>query len=328
MEPVWNGLVVLDYEHSRPDATLLEWDLYTTSLIAWPRAWMDEPTPYGRLRRPGIVDIEHGIHDSLIAQLEEYLADPGRARLMVTRAQARQARTDAALSAAEDALADGRPASAAPALVAATAVFLDVMSTHIVNWLLPEQQWEDLLASLFADRAQARSCLLTFSTPDCSHLLDAHRIVLQAVADVRQGTPIEQAAAMVSARAGTLYGSGSPAATAMPLEDPDRAADLVRSAAEAADPETHLAAITGARTRAAALREAWETAAVLAAAGNADALARVRAIAIVLGWAAESEERRKVLRHRYLSAVRRWCESTGADARRITTTDLFALGAR
>jgi hypothetical protein len=327
MHTTWKGIVVQDYELSRPDSTRLEWDLYTTSLITWPKVWMDEPVPYGRLRRPGIVDIDRDVHARLVAQLEEYLADPGRALTVVERAIGDQERTAHAVAEAEEALARKALPESGHALATATSAFLKVMSTHIVNWLLPEQQWEDLLARLFADRTRARTCVLALSTPVHGHLLDAHRLVLEAAASVRAGRPLEQAAALVTARAGTLYGHGSPAAAAMPLEAPEQAAELVRAVAESHDPEAQFAAIDDARIRAAATREAWESAALLAAAGDRDALARVRAMTTVLGWAAESEERRKETRHRYLAAVRRWCESTGARADRITTTELLSLGA-
>jgi hypothetical protein len=77
MEPVWRGLLTCDYEHTRPHATRLEWDIYTTSLTAWPETLMGEPTPYGRLRRPGIIDIPEPDHHRLLTRWHALLADPG-----------------------------------------------------------------------------------------------------------------------------------------------------------------------------------------------------------------------------------------------------------
>ncbi|GAA0906649.1 hypothetical protein [Streptomyces thermoalcalitolerans] len=71
---------------------------------------------------------------------------------------------------------------------------------------------------------------------------------------VLDGRPIALAAADVSAQAGTLYGAGSPAAAAMPLEDPDRAADLLRPLSASTDPESELVSLTGSLDRSAAVR--------------------------------------------------------------------------
>ncbi|WP_186785649.1 hypothetical protein [Streptomyces misionensis] len=47
----------------------------------------------------------------------------------------------------------------------------------------------------------------------------------------------------------------------------------------------------------------------------------------ILTWACDSEERRKVLRHSYLSAVRRWCQTQGLDPATLATSDILAAGA-
>ncbi len=108
----------------------------------------------------------------------------------------------------------------------------------------------------------------------------------------------------------------------MPCEDPARAAALL-DAVSAADPVAATTVITRGMARARARREAWQTAAILAAAGDDDALQQVRALSLILGWAAGSEERRKELRHRYLAAARRWCGLARADPRCITIADLL-----
>ncbi|OHV27516.1 MULTISPECIES: hypothetical protein [Pseudofrankia] len=77
------------------------------------------------------------------------------------------------------------------------------------------------------------------------------------------------------------------------------------------------------RASAAARREAWTAAALVAAAGNDPTLTEVRALAAVLGWAADSEERRKELRERLLATARAWCEVTNANPDRITIEDLL-----
>lgn len=328
MEPVWNGLLTCDYERTRPGSTRLEWDLYTRSLITWPTALMDDPTPYGYLRRPGIVDVPQREHERLLTCWHALLADPDYVRDLAARATARQHHTHQALDSAEAALARRDTPAAARALAEATSAFLQVMSTHIVNWLLPEQEWEDLLAELFGDRDRdrARACALTLATPaETGHILGAHEHLLAVADAVRHGKQdIDTAAADIAARSGTLYGTGSPAAAAMPMEDPARAAELLAATA-CGDTGSGSHAMAAARHRALEVRDAWSLAAHLAATGNPPALEKVRAMVLVTGWAAGSEERRKELRHRYLAAVRRHCEQQGTDATHITARDLLAL---
>jgi hypothetical protein len=55
--------------------------------------------------------------------------------------------------------------------------------------------------------------------------------------------------------------------------------------------------------RTAQFRDSWLTAAILAAAGDAPALDAVRAMAITVQWAADSEERRRELGERYLRLI-------------------------
>lgn len=328
MDTFWRHLVVQDYEISRPASTRLEFDLYTTSLIAWPAVWMDDPTPYGVLRRPGIVDIDKAVHEKLVKQLAAHLADPGRAQSVVARAVGDRGRATAALTRAERALTDGATTQAGAALSDATAAFLRVMSTHIVNWLLPEAQWEVFLARLLNDEGRARACMMALSTPaEIGHLLAAHQDVVQAALAVKDGAGLETTATGLAVRIGTLYGEGTPAARAMPYEDPAQIAVLVQTLAASSEPEAEFRQIALARRRTARLREAWETAALLAAAGDQEAVASVRAIVTILNWACDSEERRKVLRHSYLSVVRRWCQGANLDPAALTTVDLLTAGA-
>ncbi|MFE2727125.1 hypothetical protein [Kitasatospora sp. NPDC059327] len=328
MHTRWNDTVVQDYELSRPDATPLELDLYTTSLTTWPTVLIGDPATFGTLRRTGIVDIPVPEHERLAAALAAHLAAPARVRALIAAALAREQRSGQALATAEQALDHADAAAASASLADATGAFLKVMSTHIVNWLLPEQRWEDTFTRLLDNRHAARECLLALATPDdTGHLLDAHQGALHAAAAVRAGRPLQHAAAEIAARAGTLYGVGSPAVAAMPLEDPANAAHLIQGLLEENDHERQLAAIAAGRSRALLLRDAWQAAALLAAAGDDRDVSSVRATVLVLGWAAGSEERRKVLRHRYLAAGRRWCHLTDRDPTSVTTTDLLTAGA-
>ncbi|MGW4694081.1 hypothetical protein ACWEO1_17010 [Kitasatospora cineracea] len=324
MEPVWKGLLTCDYEHTRPGSTLLELDLYTTSLISWPLVLMDDARPYGRLRRLGIVDIPEPEHLALTARWHQLLADPDRAAATVAAAERRRLVADAALGDLEHALDRGE--AGGRHIARATEAVLGIMSPHIVNWLLPDEQWQHLLAGLLGSDADGRACRLALNTPDATgHLLDAHLDLLDGADALADGGDLATTADILAARAGTLYGAGSPAAAAMPLEDRARAAALLTATA-ATDTRRQRAAIDEARLRAVRLRDAWHLAALLAAAGNPAATAQVTAAATVCRWAAGSEESRKVQRHRYLAAVRRWCAHHHADPAAVTTADLLTRG--
>ncbi|GAA4981488.1 hypothetical protein [Kitasatospora paranensis] len=325
MDEVWKGLLTCDYEHTRPGSTTLELDLYTTSLTRWPQVFMDDPRPYGRLRRAGIVDIPESDHLALTDRWHHLLADPTYATAMVTAAEQRHQHADAALLALEHQLDHGEAAE--HQLAAATEAFLGVMSAHIVNWLLPDEQWQELLAGLLGSDADGRACRLALNTPDATgHLLDAHLVLLDGAASLSEGSGLATAASTLAARAGTLYGDGSPASAAMPLEDRTLAAHLLATTA-ATDTTGQRNLIGASRRRAVQLRSAWTLAAHLAAAGNPIATTQLAALTCVCRWAAGSEESRKVQRHRFLAAARRWCQRAAADPATITAADLLALGA-
>jgi hypothetical protein len=333
MERVWNGLLTCDYEHTRSHATVLEWDLYTRSLINWPGTLMDEPTPYGRLRRPGIVDIPEADHSRLVAQWHTRLADPQQVALLIALTDQHKRQTVRALDAAGKALSVSDIAAATLAVAEATSAFLDTNATHIVNWLLPEQQWEDQLTRLFGDPVKARCCLSALMTPDApGHLLRAQTQLLTAAThlntDLGAAIETQRVAAAFAETVGPVYGRRSPAVTATAMENPAHVTDVLRSTRNTSNAGAELETITRARDRAVALRNSWRCAAVLAAAGDEQALHAVRAIIPACQWAAGSEERRKELRHRYLATVRRWCTSTGADPAAITTDDLLTQGTK
>jgi hypothetical protein len=175
MEPVWNHMLTCDYERTRPTASLLEWDLYTRSLLAWPSTLMNVPEPYGRLRRPGIVDIDEDDHHRLLTQWHTLLRHDDYVADLIARTTAWHCATEPALERAEQALNQADRDHAYQHLGQATRVFLDVMSTHIVNWLLPEDDWSAHLATLFGDAARAAECLLALMTPSTTgHLLAGH----------------------------------------------------------------------------------------------------------------------------------------------------------
>jgi hypothetical protein len=133
MEPVWNHMLTCDYERTRPAASLLEWDLYTRSLLAWPATLMNVPEPYGRLRRPGIVDIDEDDHHRLLTQWHTLLRHDNYVPDLIARTTAWHRATEPALERAERALNQADRDHAYQHLGQATRVFLDVMSTHIVN---------------------------------------------------------------------------------------------------------------------------------------------------------------------------------------------------
>lgn len=189
MDEVWNGTRTLDYEHTRPTATALEWELYTTSVITWPLVLMDDPTPYGALRRPGIVDIPDSLHHRLTGAWHTRLTQVSYVEHLIKATADARARTHHALTDLEAALQRGDRAAADAALAPATRHLLTVMSTHIVNWLLPEAAWHATLTRLLGDTAAASACLSALMTPSTpGRLLHAH-----LTADTTAGTGAAQA---------------------------------------------------------------------------------------------------------------------------------------
>ncbi|MEV4116771.1 hypothetical protein [Nonomuraea sp. NPDC049695] len=187
MDEVWNGIRTLDYEHTRPTATPLEWELYTTSVISWPLVLMDESTPYGTLRRPGIVDVPDVLHRRLVAAWHARLTETRYVGRLITSTADARARTGDALTGLECALRHGDQAAAGAAIAAATRGLLTVMSTHIVNWLLPETAWQATLTGLLGNHAEAAACLSALMTPSApGRLLRAH-LTTATTADTSSG---------------------------------------------------------------------------------------------------------------------------------------------
>ena len=173
MEPVWNHMLTVDYERTRPTASLLEWDLYTRSLMSWPATLMGDPRPYGRRRRPGIVDIDETDHNELVGRWHIQLHDPEYTGSFLRTTTQWHRDTRAHLDRLDHALDNGDASAARDHLALATAAFLKVMTTHIVNWLLPEDDWSSLLHRLLGDVADA--CMLALMTPSgTGYLLRGH----------------------------------------------------------------------------------------------------------------------------------------------------------
>lgn len=197
MELVWNGMLTCDYERTRPEEALLGWDLYTTALIAWPTVLMGEASPYGRLRRPGIVDIDCAEHDRLTGLWHADLANPARVAALIATTEKDRAAASAALDGCGTAAACGNTRAFDAEIAAATAAFLRVTCTHIVNWLLPEQHWEELLTRLLSSQTKALTCLSALQLPDQpGHILAAH-------ARHSPAPEVGQVAVLSRARAGT-----------------------------------------------------------------------------------------------------------------------------
>ncbi|MHB1592757.1 MAG: PEP/pyruvate-binding domain-containing protein [Streptosporangiaceae bacterium] len=172
MDLVWNNLLTCDYERTRPGAPRLELDLYTRSLTSWPRVLLGDPRPYGHLRRPGIIDIPRADHEALTSAWHQRLADPAYARSLIRQTADDREAAASRLDSLEHAIGAGDRPQADAAMEAATTAVLRVMSAHIVNWLLPEAEWEQFLASLLGGPGSARACMSAFQLPDApGHIL-------------------------------------------------------------------------------------------------------------------------------------------------------------
>jgi pyruvate,water dikinase len=188
MEPVWRQMLTCDYERTRPDATHLELDLYTRSLISWPMVLFGETRPYGHLRRPGIVDIAESDHDYITSAWHHHLTDPAYVGSLTERTSCDRAAAADKLDRLDQAIRSGKRDRSQTAVTAATEAVLRVMSTHIVNWLLPEDSWEDWLSGLLGNRGAARTCLTALMLPaEPGHIL------------ARPGDHDSQASAVISA---------------------------------------------------------------------------------------------------------------------------------
>ncbi len=174
MDLVWNNLLSCDYERTRPGAPRLELDLYTRSLISWPHVLLGDPRPYGRLRRPGIIDIPQADHAALTAAWHQRLAHPVYVRSLIRQTAAERKAATCRLDCLEQAIGAGDRPRASTAMPTATAAVLRVMSTHIVNWLLPEDHWKRFLAGILGDPGTARACMSALQLPDApGHILAA-----------------------------------------------------------------------------------------------------------------------------------------------------------
>ena len=174
MDLVWNNLLTCDYERTRPGAPRLELDLYTRSLTSWPHVLLSDPRPYGRLRRPGIVDIPQEDHAAVTAAWHQRLADPAYVCSLIRQTADERKTATCWLDRLEQAIGAGDRPRASAATPAATAAVLRVMSTHIVNWLLPEEDWERFLAGILGDPGRARACMSGLQLPDApGHILAA-----------------------------------------------------------------------------------------------------------------------------------------------------------
>jgi pyruvate, water dikinase len=172
MDLVWNNLLTCDYERTRPGAPRVELDLYTRSLISWPHVLLGDPRPYGHLRRPGIVDIPRADHEALTSAWHQRLADPAYARSLIRQTVGDREAAASGLDRLEQATVAGDRSQADAAMQAATTAVLRVMSAHIVNWLLPEADWEQFLAGLLGGIGSARACMSAFQLPDApGHIL-------------------------------------------------------------------------------------------------------------------------------------------------------------
>ena len=165
MEPVWRQMLTCDYERARPDATRLELDLYTRSLISWPMVLFGETRPYGHLRRPGIIDITESDHDFITRAWHHGLTDPAYVDSLIERTGRDRAAAAGRLEQLDQMLRAGKQDRSRTAMTATTEAVLCVMSTHIVNWLLPEESWEDWLSDILGDRGAARACLSALMLP-------------------------------------------------------------------------------------------------------------------------------------------------------------------
>ncbi|MBX7266893.1 hypothetical protein KIF24_13235 [Micromonospora sp. Llam7] len=292
MESRWRDLVILDYEVDFPAASRLELALYSAGAALFPRVLLGEPAPWGRHRRPGVLEIPAVRYDRLLDDFGARCADPSFVR-----------RLGARLHACLDRLARATRRLEPPApprrgrIVKAVEALAELMAFHVLNWALPLDDIRRWLARLTGSPHAARGLLMRLLVPtNPAHLADFAALAASAHHDLRAGDWSPRRAAQLATDVGHLQSPG----LARPFDDPAVLETYLRSLGP--DDAAYLDAMRSARDDA-RRRLARDTALLLLTAGDAAAVARTWALTTVCRLAAEEEEQRRRWQGRSLRAI-------------------------
>lgn len=320
-------MVIVDYEIGLPDHAVAEWELYSQGLLYVPAVLLDDARPWGRQRRPGIVDISEDRYDTMPLRIAERLLDLDAVGVLAERVDRLLGTAAEQVAAVDRKILAGRPASVTSVVDAVCRV----MALHVVNWMWPTERFEDIASTVLGDQVLGHRAVLTLTVPSQpAHMLDFHQHVLTAVE--RTATDPGQARAVAAALAsevGFLQRPAMPGLAAQPWEHADTTAGVLAgwaASTEATGCVEQGAALRAAHQRAQADRRAILAALLAAASGDPQRWHQVQAIAVACRIAADAEERRKVTQLRFLRLVRTMADRLELPPATSTLAELACAG--
>lgn len=173
MQVRWRDLVIIDYEVDFPAATGYELGLYSSGLQLFPKVVLGIDRVWGRLRRPGLVDIPEALYEEILGEFAaSCLTSSSLYRMSTTMTDLISSLTQACDTLDEDLAADRHPKP--ELLESATSRLGHLMAFHVLNWVLPIDEIISRLQLLLGSRKAARETLLSMMVPfTSSHVLDA-----------------------------------------------------------------------------------------------------------------------------------------------------------
>ncbi|MGH3833232.1 MAG: hypothetical protein ACRDRS_22825 [Pseudonocardiaceae bacterium] len=318
METRWRGTVIVDYEIGLPDHAVVEWELYSQGLLRVPAVLLGEPRPWGRQRRPGVVDIPEADYDVVSARIARLTLDLDGVRRLAAQARRLCSAVGGGLASAER-----QPGAVLGAGLVERVC--QVMALHVVNWMWPLEEFERIASVVLGDEDAGHRAVLSLLVPTApAHMLDFHQHVLAAVEQtVTDPARARVVADRLAGDVGFLQRPAMPGLAPQPWEHTDTVGDALAGwGMDTASVVAQRRALRAARERAQAQRRAFYAALLAASGGDPARWRQVQAIAVACRMAADAEERRKVLQLRFLRLARTLTARAGLPAATSTLADL------
>jgi len=319
VETRWRDLVIVDYEIGLPGRAALEWELYSQGMLRVPTVLLDEPHPFGRQRRPGIIDIPEGEYDVVLARIAQLLLDLDGVRCLASRA-------DRLFTMVEEQLAIGDRQAGTGFPVGLIEQLCQLMALHVINWMWPFEEFKRIASAVLGDEGAGHRAVLSLLVPTApAHMLSFHQHVLAAVEQVATDpASIHAVAVRLAGEVGFLQRPAMPSLVPQPWEHADTVVEVMTGWA-ATDPARlgeQAKALRTAHQRAQVDRRAAYAALLTASSGDPARWREVQAIATACQLAADAEERRKVLQMRFLRLARVVTAQHGLPLPTTTLADL------
>jgi hypothetical protein len=166
LETRWRGLVILDYELDFPSAPIEVLDLYSAGAARFTTAVLGESLPWGRVRRPGVIEFSAARYDGAIDAFASACRSPSFVMSLEGRLGLLIARVKGELLSAEE-------GGGGPLNDSLLDPLRSLMAFHVLNWVIPLSQLLEDLADLLGDPEAAQQVLHASLTPlTGSHLMD------------------------------------------------------------------------------------------------------------------------------------------------------------